>query len=114
MLTDCLDIGGLGSRAGRDASLAGAEPGVLAPQAEALVVALGLRQPERRLDRGAIDLLTALQAFIKARQCEAGDFGSRGRAGNRQPVAARHQRHAELALDAVEMLVALAVKRRQQ
>ena len=42
------------------------------------------------------------------------DLGRRGRAGNRQPVAARHQRDAELALDPVEMLVALAVKQRQQ
>ena len=43
-----------------------------------------------------------------------GRFGRRGRAGDRQPIAAGDERNAELALDPVEMLVALAVKRRQQ
>src|SRR6202030_3665299 len=67
-----------------------------------------------RLDRGEVDLVTALQPIIKPRQGEARDLGRRGRPGNRQPVAARHQRHAELAFDAIEVLVALAIKQWQQ
>ena len=63
---------------------------------------------------GGIDFLAALQPVVEAGQRETRHLGRRGRTGDRQPVAARDQRHAELALDAVEMLVALAVEHRQQ
>src|SRR5438445_646809 len=42
MLSHRLDVAGLARAARRDPALAGAEPGVVAPQAEALVVDLGL------------------------------------------------------------------------
>src|SRR5262249_58317232 len=77
-------------------------------------LALGLGHAHRRLHGGDVDLLPALQALVKARQGEAGHLGGRGRTGDPQPVAARHQRYAELALDPVEMLVALTVEQRQQ
>ncbi len=114
MLAHRLDVAGLPSAARRDPALAGVEPGLVAPQAQALVVDFGLRQPHRRLDRGGVDLVAAFQPVIEAGQRQAGDLGGRGGSGDREPVAARHQRYAELPLDAVEMLVALAIKRRQQ
>src|SRR5439155_23149772 len=114
VLAHRLDVKGLPGAARRDPPLAGAEPAIVAPEAEALVVDFGLRQPHRRLDRGGVDLVAALQPVIEAGEREAGDLGGRGGAGDRQPVAARHQRDAEVALDAVEMLVALAEERRQQ
>ena len=63
---------------------------------------------------GGVDLLAALQPVVEAGQRETRHLGRRGRTGDRQAVAARDQRDAELALDAVEMLVALAVEHRQQ
>ena len=46
--------------------------GIVAPQAEALVVDLGLRQAHRRLDRGDVDLVAALEPLVEARQRRAG------------------------------------------
>src|SRR5277367_366453 len=43
-----------------------------------------------------------------------GDLGRRGRARDRQAIAARHQRDAELAFDLVEMRVAFAIEQGQQ
>ena len=114
VLAHCLDIGGLSGRARPDAAFAGTKPGILAPQAEALVLGLGLRQAQRRLNRGEVDLVAPLQPVVEPRQGEPGDFGRRSRPGNRQPIAARHQRHPELPFDAIEMLVALAIEQGQQ
>ncbi len=79
-----------------------------------LVGDFGFGQTDRRLDRRQIDLLAALQPVVEPRQGEVRRLGRRGRARDRQPVAAGDERHAELPLDPVEMLVALAVQRRQQ
>ena len=51
---------------------------------------------------------------IKRWQRSARDVGTGVRPGDRQAIAARDQRHAELALDAVEIAVALAEELRQQ
>ncbi len=110
----CLDIGGLPRRARGDAPLAGAESGILVPEAQAAVGDLGLGQADRRFDRRQIDLLPALQSVVKPRQGQMRRLGRRGRPRDRQSVAAGDERNAELALDPVEMLVALAVKRREQ
>ncbi len=88
--------------------------GVLLPQAEAAVGDLGLGETDRRLDDRQIDLLPALQPVVKPRQRQTRRLGRRGRTRDRQPVAAGDERNAELALDPVEMLVALAVQHRQQ
>ena len=79
-----------------------------------LSLELGLGQADSGLDRRQIDLLAALQPLVELRQGEMGRLGRRGRAGDCQPVAARDQRDAELPLDAVEMLVALAIEQRQE
>src|SRR5215471_17144202 len=43
-----------------------------------------------------------------------GRLGRRRRTRNRKPVAARHEQDAELPLDAIEVLIALAVKQWEQ
>ena len=83
-----LDIGGLPRRARGDAPLAGAKGGVLLPQAQAAVGDLGLGQTDRRLDRRQIDLLATLQPVVEPRQRQMGRLGRRGRARDRQPIAA--------------------------
>ena len=75
---------------------------------------LGLGETHRGLDRRQVDLLPALQPLVEARQREMGGLGRRRRARDRQPVAARYEGDAELPLDPVEMLIALAVEQRQQ
>ena len=45
---------------------------------------------------------------------QLGRFGRRGRARDRQPIAAGDDRDAELPFDPIQMLVAFAIKRRQQ
>ena len=81
---------------------------------EALVAELGLGEPDSGLDRRQIDLLSALQALVELRQGEMSRLGRRCRARDCQPVAARDDRNAELPLDSIEMLIALAVKQRKK
>jgi len=113
VLADCLDIERLHRRPGDDPPLPSTEAGVLTPQAQILVVTLGLREAQRGVDRGDVDLMTVLQPLVEVGQRQMGDCGCRGRTGNRQSVAARHQRDAELALDLIEIGVSLAVQQRQ-
>jgi hypothetical protein len=109
-----LDIGGLARRARGDPPLARAERDILAPQAQAAVGDLGFGEADRRLDRRQIDLLVALEPVVELRQREPGRLGRRSRTRDRHPVAAADERDAETPLDAVEVLVALAVEQRQQ
>jgi hypothetical protein len=43
-----------------------------------------------------------------------GSLGGRSRAGDCKSIAARDNRNTELPLDAIEMLIALAVEQRQE
>ena len=115
VLAQRLDIGRLRRASAARCGACGCGTGVVAPQAEALVVELGLGEPQRGLDRRRGRSRGRASAGHRAATGRAWrHLGRRGRAGDGEPVAARHQRHAELLLDAVEVLVALAVKQRQQ
>ena len=114
ILAQRFDVGRLAGRARRDAALAGAEGRVFAPEAEALVAELGLGEADRGLDSRQIDFLPAFEPLVELRQGEMGRLGRRCRTRDGEPIAARDQRDAELPLDAVEMLIALAVKQRKE
>ena len=81
---------------------------------EAAVGDLGLGETDCRLDRRQIDLLPVLQTLVEPRQRQVSCLRRRGRTRDRQAVTAGDDRNAELPLDPIEMLVAIAVKRRQQ
>src|SRR6185437_14288974 len=99
-------IGRLVRAAGRDAALLRADLVALAP--ELAMSGAALRQAQRGVDRRAVHLETALKPLIERGQRRARHVGARARAGNGEPVAARDQGDAELPLDAIEILVALA------
>ena len=103
-------IGRLIGGAGADAALARADLFRLAP----LLMCLQAGAFQRRIDCRIVDFETALQALIKAGDGAARNIRALLRAGDGETVAARDQRDAELALDAVEIAVALAKELRQE
>jgi hypothetical protein len=69
---------------------------------------------QRRIDLAAVDIEPALQPIIKGGQGDTRQLGSILRTGDGEAIAARHHGDAEVALDAIEMPVALAEELRQQ
>src|SRR6185437_8985039 len=86
----------------------------LAPQLRAAMSGAIGGEAQRRVNRARVNFEATLQALVKRGERRARHVGARARPRDGNTVAARHERHAELALDAAEMLVALAIELRQQ
>src|SRR6185437_10645377 len=114
MLAQRTDIGGLIGAPRRDAPLARADLIALAPERCAAAARAVGGKADCGIDRRAIDVEAALQAIVERAERRARNVGARGRAGDGDAVAARDNGDAELALDALEILIALAEELRQQ
>ena len=75
---------------------------------------VGAGVAQRGIDLLAVDVEAALQPLIEGAERGPRRLDLRRRAGDRQLIAARHQRHAELALDPRQVLVMLAEQRAEQ
>ena len=104
------DVLGLMRAAWRDAPLLGANVVAMLPARAARCGGV----TQRRVDGRVVDRVTLLQTAIEIVEHVARHLGIAVGAGNHQPVAARHQGDAELALDALQVAVALAEQFRQQ